>query len=224
MINKNKKMNYIFKDNSLNFKTSDNEITGDINIKPFFLSSNLRLSRIDLKKIFRNNSIFENLLNSEILNNKNLNGKINFIIDDVEGVNFLDKIKFDILLEEGDIFINNLKTTFKESVIISLEEVQMIIDNNKLSFAGYINLDFIDAMEFFSHYQLDRADRKNIKKIKFGFLFDFDEKFIEIDNLKVDGNTNQNLEKFLNNFNSKKENIFNKIVLRNSIKSFFKNF
>ena len=100
----------------------------------------------------------------------------------------------------------------------------MIIEDNKLIFAGYITLDFIDPMELYAHYQLDRADRKNIKKIQFGFLFNFDDKFIEIDNLKVDGNTNQNLEKFLNNFNSKKENIFNKIVLRNSIKDFFKNF
>ncbi len=224
IINKNKKINYSFKNNSLNFNTDDNEITGDINIKPFFLSSDLKILRIDLKNVFNDNSIFENIINSEILNNNNLSGKINFIIENVEGINFLDKIEFNILLEEGDIFINDLKTTFKNSVIVNLDEVQLIIENNKLTFAGYISLDFIDPMKFYSHYQLNRADRRNIKKINFGFLFNFDDKFIEIDNLKVDGDTNQNLEKFINNFNLKKENIFNKIVIRNSIKSFFKNF
>ena len=224
MINKNKKINYVLKNNFLNFDTDDNQITGKINIKPFYLSSDLRISRVDLKKMLINNSIFENILNSEILNNKNLNGKVNFIIEDVEGINFLEEVKFDVFFEEGEIFINNLKTTFKDSVIINLNEVQLIIEDNKLIFAGYITLDFIDPMELYAHYQLDRADRKNIKKIQFGFLFNFDDKFIEIDNLKVDGNTNQNLEKFLNNFNSKRENIFNKIVLRNSIKDFFKNF
>tara|TARA_B100001057_G_scaffold8187_1_gene7510 strand:- start:2666 stop:4150 length:1485 start_codon:yes stop_codon:yes gene_type:complete len=224
LINKTKKINYIFENNALKFNTDSNKISGDINIKPFFLSSNFKISRIDLKKIFRDNSIFENLLNSEILNNKNLNGKINFIIDDVEGINFLDKVNFSILLEEGDIFIDNLTTIFKESVKINLNDVQLINNNNNLTFAGYMSLDFIDAMEFYAHYQLNRIYRKNIKKINFGFLFNFDNKFIEINNLKVDGKTNQNLEKFLNNFNSKKENIFNKIVIRNSIKSFFKNF
>ncbi len=224
IINKNKKINYILKENSLNYKTLDNKISGAINIKPFFLSSDLKIERIDLKKIFKNNSIFENLLNSQILNNKNLSGKINFIINDVEGINFLDKIKFNILLEEGNIYINDLKTSFKDSVNINLDEVQLIIENDKLTFAGYITLDFIDAMKFYAHYQLDRIDRKNIKKISFGFLFNFDDKFIEIDNLKVDGNTNQNLEKFINKFNSRKENIFNRIVIRNSIKGFFKNF
>ena len=210
--------------NSLHFNTNNNEINGDINVKPFFLSTNLKLTRIDLKKIFKGNSIIVNILNSEILNNKNLNGKINFIIENIEGINFLDQVVFDIVFEEGDIFINNLKTIFKDSVIINFDDVQLIINNNKLTFAGYINLDFIDPMELYAHFQLNRADRKNIKKIKFGFLFNFDDKFVEIDNLKVDGKTNQNLEKFLNNFNSRKENIFNKIVLRNSIKNFFKNF
>ena len=100
----------------------------------------------------------------------------------------------------------------------------MIINNNKLTFVGYITLDFIDAMEFYAHYQLNRADRKNIKKINFGFLFNFEDKFIEINNLKVDGKVDQNLEKFIDNFNLKKENIFNKIFVRNSIKGFFKSF
>ena len=224
VINKNKKINYILKDNSLNFKSNDDEIFGDINIKPFYLSSYFKLSRIDPKKIFKKNSIFKNILNSEILNNKNLNGKLKFNIDNVEGINFLDVVKFDILLEEDKIFINNIKTTFKESVNVNLDNVQLINDNNEVTFVGYVALDFIDAMEFFAHYQLNRADRKNIKKISFSFLFNLDDKFIEIDNLKVDGKNNQNLEKFINNFNSEKADIFNKIVIRNSIKNFFKNF
>ncbi len=224
IINDIKKFNYILKKNSLKFSTNDEEIIGDINIKPFFLSSDLRLSRINLKKVFRENSVLENLLNSEILNNKNLNGKINFTIDNVEGVNFLDKVKFDVILEEGDIFISNLKTTFKESVIINLNDVQLIINENNLTLAGYVNLNFIDATEFYSHYQLNRADRKNIKKINFSFLFNFSDKFVEINNIKVNEKTNKNLEKFINNFNLKRENIFNKIVIRNSIKSFFQNF
>ena len=100
----------------------------------------------------------------------------------------------------------------------------MIVDNNKLKFAGNVILDFADVDNFYSHYQINRKDRKRIKKINFGFLFNLDDEFIEIDNLKVDGNSNRNLEKFLSNLNSKKENIFNKVILRNSIQGFFRNF
>ncbi len=224
VINKNKKIKYNFKDNSLKFKTDDNKIIGDINIKPFFLSSNLDILRIDLKKILKDNSILINILKSEILNNKNLNGKISIKSNNVESLNFLKEIKFDILFEEGDIFLQNLKTIFKDSVVINISDTQLIVDDYKLNFAGFISLDFIDITEFYTHYQINRNFRKNIKKINFGFLLNLDDQFVEIDNLKVNGKTNQNLEKFLNKFNSKKENIFNKIILRNSIKSFLKNF
>ena len=224
IVNKNRKINYRLKDNSLKFNSNDNDIIGDINIKPFFLSSNLDISRINLKKIFKDNSILVNILKSEILNNKNLNGKLSIKTNNFESLNFLKEIKFDLLFEEGDIFLQNLETIFKDSVIINISDTQLIIDNYKLSFAGYIDLNFKDITEFYTHYQINRNYRKNIKKINFGFLLNLDDRFLEIDNLKVNGKTNQNLEKFLNEFNSNKEDIFNKIIMRNSIKNFLKNF
>ena len=126
-------------------------------------------------------------------------------------------------MEEGEVFIQDLTTTFKNSVFINLKDTQLVVDdNNKLKFAGFVSLDFKDIKKFFEHYQINIKDRKYIKKINLAFLFHFDDEFIEIDNLKVDGISNQNLEKFLYNFNLKKENIFNKIVVRNSVKDFFK--
>jgi len=222
LVNRNRKINYGLKDNYLNFNTIDDEFYGEINIKPFFLSLDFRYYLIDLKKIFDDNSILVNILKSEVLNNKNLNGEIDIIADKLKGLNFVNEIKSKVLLEEGDIIIDNLTTTFKESVIIDIEDTQLIVDDNKLKFTGFVNLDFINVKKFFEHYQINIKDRKYIKKIKLGFLFHFDDKFIEIDNLKVDGNSNKKLEKFLNDFNSKKDNIFNKIIIRNSIKSFFK--
>ena len=118
--------------------------------------------------------------------------------------------------------IKNLITTFKESVVINLSDTQLIVDNNKLKFVGYITLDFVNIDKFYSHFQINKLNRENIKKINFGFLFNLDEKFLDIDSLEIDGNTNQNLQKFLDNYNSNKENIFNKIVRRNLVKDFFK--
>ena len=153
-----------------------------------------------------------------------MNAKINVSTNTFKDVNFLDRINFNIILDEGEIILKDLNTTFKDSVIINLNDTQLIIDNNKLKFAGYVSLDFIDVNNFYAHYQINRNYRKNVKKIYFGFLLNLDDKFIEIDNLKVNGNINQNLETFLNQFNSNREDIFNKIIVRNSIKNFLKNF
>ena len=98
----------------------------------------------------------------------------------------------------------------------------MIVDDNKLKFAGFVTLDFINIKKFFEHYQISIKNRKYIKKIKLGFLFHLDDEFVEIDNLKVDGKLIQNSNQFINDFNSRKDNIFNKIIFRNSVKDFFK--
>jgi len=222
IINNNRKINYSLKDNYLNFKTNDNQFSGEINIKPFFLSSNLNFYQIDLKKIFKENSTLVSVLKSEVLNNVNLNGAININTKNLKSLNFLGDIESKIILEEGAIYLENLKTTFKDSVIINLKDTQLIVDDNKLRFTGSITFDFINIKKFFEHYQINIKDRKYISKINLGFLFHLDEKFVEIDNIKVDGKNNENLDQFFNDLNSKKDDLFNKIMFRNSIKNFFR--
>ena len=120
--------------------------------------------------------------------------------------------------------MRDLRTIFKDSVNINLQNTKLIVENDKLTFAGYVNLDFIDITNFYAHYQINRNFRKNIKNINFDFMLNLDDKFIEIKNLKVNGNTNQNVDEFLNDFNFNKEDIFNKIIVRNSVKNFLKSF
>ena len=64
------------------------------------------------------------------------------------------------------------------SFSLTLQTYNIGFDDNKLKFAGYITLDFIDANSFYSHYQISRVDRKNIKNINFAFLFNLDDKVI----------------------------------------------
>ena len=222
MINQNIKINFDLEDNFLKFRTKNNNIIGDINIKPFFILLYLNLPRIDLKNIFNENSLLTNILKSETLNNKNLNANINIKASNFTNLHFFKDIKFNILLEEGEILMQNFSTSFKDSVIVNINDTQLIIDDNKIKFAGFIDLNFTNVRKVFEHYQINIKDRKYINKINFAFLFNLDEKFIEIDNLKIDGKTNKNLNIFLRNFNKKKEDIFNKIVVRNSVKDFFK--
>ena len=144
IINQKKKITYNLKNNNLYFSTNDNKFKGYFDLKPFYLQSNLTFYQVDLKKIFKDNSILINILKLEVLNNQNLNGKINININNLKDINFLKEINFNIFLEQGNMFIENFNTTFKDSVVINLNDTQLIVDNNKLKFAGYVTLDFID--------------------------------------------------------------------------------
>ena len=221
-INKNQKINYNIKDEKIVLNSIDDKFNGEINIKPFFLLLNLNLQNIGVKKIFANNSILVNFLKSEIIYNKNLNGKIKVIIDGINDLNHIDQITFDILLEEGLIFISNLNFIFKGSTILNFNNVSMINDENKLMFIGDIEITFKDIQNFYSHFQIIRNYRKNIKKITSDFIFNFDDELFQFNELKISGIDQKISNQYLNKFNSEKKDIFNKVIFRNSVKDFFK--
>tara|TARA_B100001057_G_scaffold367178_1_gene370552 strand:+ start:329 stop:1825 length:1497 start_codon:yes stop_codon:yes gene_type:complete len=221
LINNKKTVNYILNDKNFTFNTDDKKLEGTIYIKPFFLSSNLDLEQIEIKNFFQNDSIAMNLLRSEILNNKNFNGKISIFAKNLKDSKFINKLKFDIQFEEGRTLINNLKFAFKNSIIININDINIIIDNNKLKFIGEVKLDFKDIKNFYSHFQIKKNFRKNIKRINSNFEFYLDDGYIELNELRINGINNKILNEYLNNFNSEKKDILNKIVFRNTLKEFF---
>ena len=223
VINKSEIVNYNMNKNSLNYNNDKNNFKGEIDFKPFYMSTDLKLHQIDIIKILRNNSILLNLLNTEILNNQSLNSVVNINADKIKNINYLRNINLKIYFEEGNIVIKNSTLGWKDLILINLDDVQLINENNNLIFTGAISFDFKDMDDFYKHYQVKKIYREKIKKISLDFLLDINEKKVELDNLKIDGISIKKVDNFLNNFNSKNKNIFNKIILRNSIQDFFSN-
>jgi hypothetical protein len=223
IINLSKKINLTLNNESLSYKSEEDNFKGNIDLKPFYLSSDFKFNSLHFEKVFDENSILMDLLNSEILNNENLNGQLNFYFKDIKGINYIKNIFLKTYLEEGNLVIKDSKLNWKNSIIINLEDIQLINDNNRMIVAGAISFDFNKISNFYKQFQIKKIYRKEIKKVKLDFWMDIDEQKIEIDNLKIDGVSNKNTDEFLNNFNSKKVNIFNKIIFKNSIKEFFSN-
>jgi len=221
-INRDQTVRYSFKNKNLIFDTDDKKLSGEINIKPFFLVSNLNLKNIRIEDILRENSILVNLLKSEILNNKNLNGKISVVLDDLTNLKHIGQIKFDIQFDQGLIFISNLNFIFKNSAIFNFNDVSLIIDENKLKFIGDIVVNFKDIQNFYSHFQIIRNYRQNINKMSSNFVFNLDDEFFEFSELKISGVDKKITDQYLNKFNSEKKDLFNKVIFRNTVRDFFK--
>ncbi len=223
IMNETKKVNYNTNNNLLNFNTDKENFKGKIDFKPFYMTSDLNFHQIDIIKIFKNNSTFLNLLNTEILNNQSLNSVINIYSNKIKDINYLNNIGLKIYFEEGNIIIKNSSLDWRDSILINLDEVQLINQNDNIVFSGTISFDFRDIEDFYRQYQIKKTRRKMIKNIKLDFLLNINENKVELDNLNIDGFLNNNMNNFLNDFNFQKKNIFNKIIFRNSIKEFFNN-
>ncbi len=220
-INKNNLINYSIKNDNFIFNFEDQQIEGKVNIKPFFLSSSLKVENINLKDLLYKNSILVNLLKTEIFNNKNLNGKLDIQIEGFNDLTHIDSVKFDILLEEGEILISNLIFIFKDNAIFNFKSVNVIIEENKLKFIGDLSIDFTDIQSFYNHFQIVRNYRKNISQINSNFIFNFDDETFTLNELKIVGIDKKISDVYLSRFNSDKQNIFNKIVFRNKVRDFF---
>ena len=102
-----------------------------------------------------------------------------------------------------------------------MENIQLINNSEKISVVGTISANFTNLNNFYKQYQVKKADRKKIKKIKLDFLLDLNEKKVEINNVKVDGSSIKNVNNFFNEFFNNEKDIFNKVIFKNSIKEFF---
>ena len=83
-INKKNLFRYVIEDNSLNFLSLEKDFKGEVNFKPFYFSTDLNFNYISQKKIFQSESLLIDLLDSELLNNPNLNASINIKIDKID--------------------------------------------------------------------------------------------------------------------------------------------
>ena len=210
------------KDNTLSYNLNDHSINGEVNIKPFYLSSNLNINNVNFKDFFEKNSILISLIKSEIFNNKNLNGNIRVSLKKLNDLRDIELVNFEVMLEEGQILITNLNFIFKDSTIFKFNNVNTTNEDNKLKFIGDIQIVFKDIQKFYNHFQIEKNNRKNINQINSNFIFNFDDRSFELNELKVSRIDNEISDQDLNQFNFEKKSILNEVLFKNKVRDFFK--
>ena len=226
LINKNTSFRYEIKKDSLSFvsENKNNSYNGEIFFKPFYLFANFNNDGISSKNLFKNNSILFDLIKSEVLNNDNLNVNLSFNIKDIVNINELNNLILKISIENGLISFTNSSVRWKDDLEIQFKESLLNYDKEKINLIGKIIIKIKNKDDFYSSYQVKKIHRKDIKKIEFDFFYNLEDKNISFDNVKVDGSSNTNIDKYINKFNSKKNTSLNKITLKNFISNFFKTY
>ena len=222
-INKSTSLKYKINQNYLNFESEDNPniYKGKVDFKPFYLSTFLNYDGISLKNIFDNDSIFVDLFESEILNNKNLSANLNLNVKDITNINELNNLNLRVFVEEGEVKFSDSSIMWKDDLKIELIECQLAMNDEGINIIGTINLDFKDIDDFYTSFQTKKANRKNINYVEVNFVYNINSKSFRFDNPRINNSQNIKLEKFLNNFNSEEDRVFNKITFKNFANDFF---
>ena len=221
--NKSTSINYKIDQKSLSFFSKDmrNKYEGLIDFKPFYFSATLNYDGISTKNFFKDNSIFIELINSGIFNNKNLSGNLNLKVKDITNINELNNLNLKISIEEGELNFSNSSIMWKDNLIITFDESIINSNDDGINLLGTIVIDFIDINKFYSSFQIQKKIRKDIKQLKLDFVYNLNSKMLRFDNAKIDNSENLEIEEFLDNFNSEDERKFNRITFKNFINNFF---
>ena len=77
---------------------------------------------------------------------------------------------------------------------------------------------------FYKSYQIKKVHIKKINEIQLDFVYNFNTRKFEFDNVKVDKKSNSKLDKFIDKYNSNENVFLNKITFKNFVNNFFVNY
>ena len=222
-INKTTTLEYELDQNSLNFFSFNNKNSykGTIDFKPFYFAAEFNYEGLSTKNLFDENFIFIDLINSELLNNKNFSANFDVNIKNITNVNELNDLRLKIFIEDGNINFSNSKIKWKDNLEIILDESLLLINNDGANLVGTTIFNFNDVNTFYTSFQILKKNRKKMKQMQLDYVYNFNTKSITFENPRVDGKQNQKLDEFLNIFNSEQDRIFNKITFKNFMNNFF---
>ena len=217
--------NNLFNFNYLNKSLGNNfKYKGAINFIPFFSEISGDIDIINLDKLFNPDTILVQLLKSELLNNKNLN--INGIINAEQIIPFrdLNNLVFKFRIEDGLLDISETKFSWLDYVDFQIFDSLLYVKDNNLVLDGNILIDIHNSSEIYKFFQTPRNYRKEIKKIKFNFIYNFDQEITNLNNIEIDNLANPEVNNILGQFISKETILQNRIYFKSLINEAIKSY
>ena len=220
--NKNNLINYKLKKNSLDFSLEDSNknYNGYIEFKPFYMVSNLNYQNLKLSELI-NNPLINDIVKTQIINNENLNAEVNINIKKIVDFDRFADLILKLKIEEGNLTFSESNIKWKESINLSLLEGLIDYDENTINLNGRMLITIKEKDDFFRHFQINKDLRKKLEKIEFDFNYNIIDREFSFDNLKINNRSNNKLERFIMNFNSSDEKVFNKITFKSFVNNVF---
>ena len=193
-----------------------------MDFKPFYFTASFNYEGISTKDILNKNSIIYDVLESQLFNNLNLNIDLNFNIKDIVNINELNNLFLKVGVEEGEINLDNSQIYWKDDLIINFKKGFFSSNNEDTNLIGKILIEVKNKDDFYSSYQVNKNFRKDINEIEFDFIYSLSQNKFSFDNVRVNKVNNENVDEFINNFNSNQDRVFNKVKFKNFVNGFFK--
>ncbi len=197
---------------------------GQFNFKPFYASLEGDAAEINLNYLFGTNAIISQLLKTEMLNNKNIDFKLNINADRVYNNSNFRNINLKSKIQDGLIDADTTKFQWRDFATFELLESLVFVRDGELVLDGKLKININNYNKIYQFLLTPKNYRNKINQIDLNFTYNFDQKTAELKDIKVDNKIDLNVNKILNNVILKKDDLQNKIYFKNLLNQAIKNY
>ncbi len=227
------KTKYEIKEKNIKIKSEKSSIKnipisyeGKINFKPFSFSLNINSKEINFLYLLKNSFILNEIILSNALNQKSLNGRINIKSDKLTKNKIFEKLNLNINFDEGKINLNNSQFISNKIGKMELFNSYFLEKDKKIFFEGTLRFKVNKTKEFYKILLVPKKKRKDFEKIDFNFSYDLTDKYANINNIifyskKGKKINSEKIDDIVENNIDNQYNILNFNSLKNFLKKIF---
>ena len=215
---------YTFHNDILKFYS--NEKVGDkalyngiINFSPFSSKLKINLKSINLRNLIGNDSLFLEILKSNIFMNENLNFNIEVKSKNISNHRKLKNLNLNINYENQLLNFNQSNFLLKDILKVNLIDSKFI-NSKKQYFLGTFEILIYDHSNLYKFFQTKKKYRKKIDTIYITTKYDFLKNNLILEKVIIDNYSNENINDLIKKYNQDNIMISNKVDLRNFFNSF----
>ena len=236
ILNSKLRTNFKFSDGSIKFKSSQSIIKntpvnfqGNIDIKPFYVETNLETKSFDLNYFFNNSFWFNEIVKSKLIQNENLNGKIFIRSDKILKNKIFDSINFVFNINQGNFNFNDTVLISKKIGNLKILNSSFLNNENKFVLEAKVSLDIKNKDAFYKKFLISKKKRKGFKKFEVIFEFDTIDKNFRVNKVNFYGLNDkrvfsEKIDDLVDNYADRRFDYLNSISFRNYLKEVFETY
>ncbi|MDA8783287.1 hypothetical protein N9M99_01895 [Candidatus Pelagibacter bacterium] len=197
---------------------------GKLNFKPFYSYLEGSTTELNFDHLFSTNAIIKQLLKSEIFNNKNIDFKLNISANKIKNIDNFTNVILKSKIQEGLIDLDETKFSWKNHINFNLTDSLIYIKDGKLILDANSEINITNLDEVYKFLLTPKSLRKKINKMNINFTYLFDEKIININDIKVNDKTDKNLNNNINKIYLKDNILQNKVYFKKFLNEAIKSY
>ncbi len=197
---------------------------GNFNLNPFYASINGKTEKLNILYFVHPKSVIIQLLKTEIFNNKNIDFELNINSSQIENNSNFINLKLNSKIKEGLIDFDNTRFAWKNYANFKLTDSLIYVKNGELIIDSRLEIKLKDLNKIYKFLLTPKKYRKDLKIINLNMSYNFDQKTININDIRVDNKFNQNINKIIGDLNLKDDNLQNRIYLKKILNEAIKSY